>query len=187
MFRFFSLVLIFALFGSIYSICDTLAQLDVNCAKKISFFGNRDLKPNSNKEVFDENCKIYENGVNCLMEYSNKCLEKRPAAMAKSIMKSVKDHYDKRCRDPDYGPEFIEHNKCFGDLAIFEQFHQCADKWYYHMQNLNSLGLDVEKGIHSACCLHHEYRTCIRDRNRDLCHDKNMRFWDDTIDDVVCF
>ena len=107
--------------------------------------------------------------------------------MAKSIMKSVKDHYDKRCRDLDYGPEFIEHNKCFDDPAIFEQFHQCADKWYYHMQNLNSLGLDVEKGIHSACCLHHEYRTCIRDRNRDLCHDKNMRFWDDTIDDVVCF
>ena len=119
------------------------------------------------------------------MDYSNKCLESRPATMAKTIMRSVKDHYLKRCKDPDYGPDFIEHNKCFDDAAIFEQFHQCEDKWYQRMQQLKTMGLDVEKGIQSSCCIFHQFQRCVRDQNVALCHDKNARFWDDTIDEVV--
>ncbi|XP_017461409.1 PREDICTED: uncharacterized protein LOC108354747, partial [Rhagoletis zephyria] len=150
----------------------------------VQFFGNRAQKPNSNQAAFDENCKTYKDGVDCLIDYSNKCLEAQPAALAKSIMKSVKDHYNKRCNDPDYSKDFIEHNKCFEDPAIFEQFHQCEDKWFHRMQELLKLKVDVEKGIQSTCCIFHEFQRCISEQNTNLCHDKNARFWDDTLDEV---
>lgn len=129
--------------------------------------------------------RTFEDGVKCLTDYSNKCLADRPGRMAKTIMRSVKDHYEKRCKDKDYGAEFMEHNKCFDDPAVFEQFHQCADRWYYRMQELGKQSWDVERGIQSSCCIFHEFQRCIREANVNVCHDRNARFWDDTLDEVV--
>lgn len=164
--------------------CDTLGHIDSTCSIELQFFGNRARKANSDQATFDETCKVTEHGLTCMDEYANKCLAAQPAMFAKTVLGSLKDHYNKRCKDADYGVEFREHNKCFEDPATFEQFHQCEDKFYYRMLTLQSIGGDLEQNIRSACCIFHTFQKCIRDLNVQLCHDKNAHFWDDLIGDV---
>lgn len=130
--------------------------------------------------------RVTGHGLTCMDEYATKCLGAQPQMFAKTVLGSLKDHYNKRCKDAEYGVEFREHNKCFEDPAIFEQFHQCEDKFYYRMQTLQSIGGDLEQNIRSSCCIFHTFQKCIRDLNVQLCHDKNANFWDDLIGDVVC-
>lgn len=54
------------------------------------------------------------------------------------------------------------------------------------MLELQNVGGDLEQNIRSACCIFHTFQKCIRDKNVQLCHDKNANFWDDLIGDVVC-
>lgn len=126
--------------------------------------------------------------------------------MGSIIIKSLKAHYDKRCSDATFAAQFIEHNKCFEDAAIFEKFHLCADRWYQQMQALKVLNQDTVSSIKSSCCSLHvriylkisfknykhfvllcdqDFQRCIRDNNINECHDKNAKFWDNLIDEVV--
>ena len=120
-----------------------------------------------------------------MAEYSQNCLQGTAQTMGRIFSNSMKQHYEKRCKDPDFGPEFIEHNKCFDNQTIFEQFHLCTDRWYYRFQQLPKLQINLAQGVQSGCCILHQFQKCIRDNNVNLCHDKNRLFWDQLIDDAV--
>lgn len=97
----------------------------------------------------------YEKAVQAITDFISNCLTSIPKSMGSIIIKSLKAHYDKRCTDAPFAAQFIEHNKCFEDAAIFEKFHLCADKWYQQMQALKGLNQDTVSSIKSSCCILH--------------------------------
>lgn len=169
----------------VWSICDTLEHIDKGFAFDIQFFGNRAQKAISNDAAYKEDCGKYEKSVQAISDFIANCLTSIPKSMGSIIIKSLKAHYDKRCNNAEFAAQFIEHNKCFENAAIFEKFHLCSDRWYHQMQALKGLNQDTPTAIKSSCCILHDFQRCVRDNNRNECHDKNAKFWDDVIDEVA--
>ena len=127
-----------------------------------------------------------EHGLNCMLNYATQCLKGQSATFATTLLGNLKEHYAKRCKDEAFGAIFREHSKCFDGEGVLEQFHQCEDRWYHRMQALQSLGNGNRvQNQRATCCAYFHYQQCVRDLNVAVCHDKNARFWDEIIGDVV--
>lgn len=103
----------------------------------------------------------YEKSVQAISDFIANCLTSIPKSMGSIIIKSLKAHYDKRCNNAEFAAQFIEHNKCFENAAIFEKFHLCSDRWYHQMQALKGLNQDTPTAIRSSCCILH-VRTFVK-------------------------
>lgn len=128
-----------------------------------------------------------EHGLTCMFNYAKQCLKGEASTFAQTLLGSLQEHYNKRCKDETYGAIFREHSKCFDGEGVLEQFHQCEDRWYHRMQALQTLGKNKEINRQATCCAYFHYQQCVRDLNVAVCHDANARFWDDIIGDVVSF
>ena len=197
-------VLVASCIEEIVSDCQNVMEEDKTCCLEITYFGNRNLVVPLDADHYKQNCgyfhpvnlffsanqsffmsffSIYEDGLKCLDTYLDNCLEGQTQAFGKTILASVSSHYQKRCKDDAFRAEFIEHNKCFADKGVLEEFHRCADIWFHRMDQIKNV--PRERHVQASCCIFHELQECIREKNKKLCHDKTAEFWDNALDEMV--
>ena len=130
------------------------------------------------------NFSLIHKGLDGIKAFGETCLTGFPKEAMKILLKSMKDHMEKRCDNPKDKAEFIQYVGCLSPkeekmIAI----NICSEK---HTKMI-SLALEMgEKGhIHGSCCSFYFFKHCVLEQIEHLCSGGHRQFWDEIFDDIV--
>lgn len=176
-----SIVLIFCIVVPGSWSCKSIEELD-ECAYRISFLANRDMKVPSNDEETVHMCDNAKVSLKCISDEAKECSKGAAKAIFTKVMNDLEKHLHTRCDKAEDRAEFLKHVQCFQDPEKADALRLCSDKHMIMMEKVSQLPKELRLG--GSCCSSHGFRECVMEKMNSFCPGESADYFENLISEV---